>query len=224
MIFYFSLVKKSQSAVLTIDNEDASQELQSSSEQLEKSLKALGLYLTKTKSATASVRMEAAKELIDSLSSELGDLESALNAFELKPQPGDSKEKASANLRSAANNIEANIDKIKAAAANRNTDVLNDVAIDLGYSLEDFISAVRELAATSNDPMEAKKFIDDAQVLLKTASSFLEETNKTGSDENLENLSIAGENVSQAIRKIIKETDESNESDEKLEEIKSNIN
>ena len=174
MIFYFSLVKKSQSAVLTIDNEDASQELQSSSEQLEKSLKALGLYLTKTKSATASVRMEAAKELIDSLSSELGDLESALNAFELKPQPGDSKEKASANLRSAANNIEANIDKIKAAAANRNTDVLNDVAIDLGYSLEDFISAVRELAATSNDPMEAKKLIDDAQVLMKTASNFLE--------------------------------------------------
>ena len=52
----------------------------------------------------------------------------------------------------------------------------------------------------------------------------MEETNKTGSDENLENLSIAGENVSQAIRNIIKETDGSNESDEKLEEIKSNIN
>ena len=212
----------------TIDNEDAKQEIISTSEQLEKSLKGLGLYLKKTKTATDSVRMEAANELINSLSSELDDLESALNAFEIKPNSGDSREKASANLKVAANSINANIEKIKAEAVNKNSDVLNDAAIDLGYSLEDFMSALKELAATTDDPMEAKKLIEDAKILMKNSSNVLEEIEKaklSNFDENsLKDLVTAGEGVLESVSSIIKDSEETMESDDKIEEMKANNN
>ena len=172
--------------------------------------------------------MEAANELINSLSSELDDLESALNAFEIKPNSGDSREKASANLKVAANSINANIEKIKAEAVNKNSDVLNDAAIDLGYSLEDFMSALKELAATTDDPMEAKKLIEDAKILMKNSSNVLEEIEKaklSNFDENsLKDLVTAGEGVLESVSSIIKDSEETMESDDKIEEMKANNN
>ena len=68
--------------------------------------------------------------------------------------------------------------KLRLVLQKKRPDVLNDAKVDLGYGLEEFMSAVRELAATSNDPIEAKKLIDDTKVLIKTASSFLKKTAK----------------------------------------------
>ena len=205
-----------------VDNADAKKELALSTELLDKSLKGLGNHLKKTKQATTSIQIEAARELIDSLSTELDDLNTALDAFELKPKPGDSRQNAVVNLKMSAENIKSNVGKLSSYASTNRQDLLNNAGINLAYGLEDFMNAVQELASTSNDPSEAKQIIEASKLILKDSSNILEMANTNVDGSKKENdIHQFVENIEKGLADMVQNLQES--SDENLESIDANI-
>ena len=189
-----NLMKKSQSAYKNVENKEASHELKTTSSQLAKSLKELAAILEKNK--VTAPRMNAAKELLDSLGGELDDFENALNKNQLKPEVGFTKEGANLKLNSASKNILSLIKKINEAKEKGNKDAVQNLSKELSSELDALISAVKEISASSGDTDETRKLIENAKHILATAMLLLEDLNNDG------NSGESGAKLAEAIKKM----------------------
>ena len=124
------------------------------------SLNALEANVDKSESSLVTLDTEAAAELIRSLQSELKEMKEQAANSNLKPQNGDSIEKATSQLSKSAKSVRFAVDKCFNAALEGKRDDLNEAANETAKELKDFKKAVRGFAANASDKDKQEFIID----------------------------------------------------------------
>ena len=130
-------------------------------------LNALEANVDKSESSLVTLDTEAAAELIRSLQSELKEIKEQAAITDLKPQTGDSVEKATSHLSKSAKSVRFAVDKCFDAALEGNRDKLNEAANATVKELKDFKRAVRGFAANASDKGKQDYILDQGMIAME---------------------------------------------------------
>ena len=164
-------------------------------------LNALEANVDKSESSLVTLDTEAAAELIRSLQSELKEIKEQAANTDLKPQTGDSVEKATSHLSKSAKSVRFAVDKCFNAALEGNRDKLNEAANATVKELKDFKRAVRGFAANASDKAKQDYILDQGMIAMESAANLVSGAHQLVLNPANPN---ASQNLSRASSKIAK--------------------
>lgn len=214
-IYYFAklffqpathFVQSSRSVLSTLDDQSISQQLSSTSQQLHSDLGDLRGAISRAKPACQGLGLDAAAELIASLSEELEEFEKALNSHSLRPLPGDNAESCAYQLSTTSKDVNNGIAQLLSAASQGNEVYTAQAARETAHNLRYLTNAVRGVAATANSEETQKGILYSAQDIMQHSSELIEEAKRTLQSPQggiSPALAAAAKNVSNAIGKTV---------------------
>lgn len=114
--------------------------------------------------------------MIESLKDELDEFERALNAHALRPLPGETPERSAYQLNTSSKAVNQGLAQLLGAASQGNEMYTAQAARETAHGLRALTSAVRGVAATSENPETQKNIIHSAQDVIKHSVRLVEET------------------------------------------------
>jgi len=165
------LVSQAHNLVLNPENPNASQSLSMASSKIVKALNATLL-------SNPDMVVMASNKLATSLEDELEEFKAAINAFNVKPIPGQTREIVSTRLNHANKAVENNVTDLVNAALKADRDMTNKATKDTALSLEDYKNAAKDVATLINDQEIQNKIVTQAQLVIgRSGNLFLEAQN-----------------------------------------------
>ena len=165
------LVSQAHRVVLNPANPNATQSLSLASTKVTKALNATLL-------ANPDMVVMASNKLTKSLADELEDFRAAINAFKVKPIPGQTLEIVSNGLKHANKAVEDNVTDLLNAALKADRDLTNRATKETALSLEDYKNAAKDVATIINDQEIQNKIVSQAQQIIgRSGNLFLEAQN-----------------------------------------------
>ncbi|CAB4054720.1 TLN [Lepeophtheirus salmonis] len=158
------LLESTKSTLPTINNESSILQLSNSSKQLNGAVKDLRTCITKAHQVCGSLEIEASRDVITFLTSELEEFRVSAKRFDLRPLPGETTQNASFKLNTACKSVGSTVAQLITAASEGNQDITNRAARETANALRDYTAAVRVVAASTDDPPRQNRIIDNAQL------------------------------------------------------------
>ncbi|CAG2163728.1 unnamed protein product [Oppiella nova] len=171
------LVFTSKSVIPTVTDQSSNIQLTQSSQQLAQALTDLQLNLSKAQDAcSSSMEIDAAIESIRELDKELAECRKAAINYYLKPLPGENLEYCSSQLNTTCKSVGSSMAQLLTAASQGNENFTGHAGRDVSNALKNLTSAVRGVAATSNERDVQMRVIDNARDVLEKSILLFEET------------------------------------------------
>lgn len=164
-----------QGVLPTLDDHIISNQLSSSTQQLNNDLSDLRGAISRAKPACQGLGFEAAAQIIESLQDELNEFEKAVNAHNLRPLPGDTSEKGIEQLGASSKLVNQGVAQLLSAASQGNEMYTSQAARDTAQSLRSFSGAIRAIAATSNNNDTQKNLLHSGQDVLTHSARLIRE-------------------------------------------------
>lgn len=172
-------VQSSRSVLPTLDDHSVTEQLSTTSHKLNTDLTELRNALSRAKPACQGLGIDAAQQLIAELQDELDEFERAVNAHSLRPLPGDSAERGAQQLAASSKLVNQGVAQLLSAAAQGNEMYTSQASRDTAQSLRNLTSAVRSVAATTDNVDVQKRIIYSGRDVLDHSSKLLDEARQS---------------------------------------------
>ncbi|XP_065576606.1 talin-1-like isoform X2 [Artemia franciscana] len=176
------LVQVAKAAVPTVTDSASSMQLSSKTKAFAESLGELQTAAAKARDACGPLELESALDTIAMLSEELDEFQRAVDAFNLKPLPGDNAENAALQLSSATKSVGSSVAQLLTAASQGDAKYTGIAASGTASALRDLTQATRAVASTTNDREAQYRAIENAQSTVGLAYKVIEESRVLLSD------------------------------------------
>ena len=168
------MVAAAKTALPTVDDPSSSMQLSNSSKQFAQALTDLRTTVTKARDSCGPLELDSALDLLYSLKDELDAFTQAVDAFQLKPLPGETAEGSAQQLAATSKSVGSTMAQLLTAVSQGDENYTGMAARSTAVSLQDFTDAVRGVAATSDQPDVQHMIINSAkQVVVQVIFSFL---------------------------------------------------
>ena len=157
------MVASAKTALPTVDDPSSSMQLSNSSKQFSQALTDLRTAVTKARDSCGPLELDSALDMLYSLKDELDAFDRAVDAFELKPLPGETPEGTAQQLAATSKAVGSTMAQLLTAVSQGNENYTGMAARSTAVALQDFTDAVRGVAATSDQPEVQHKIINSAK-------------------------------------------------------------
>uniref|UniRef100_A0A0K2U6E5 Talin-2 n=1 Tax=Lepeophtheirus salmonis TaxID=72036 RepID=A0A0K2U6E5_LEPSM len=217
------LLESTKSTLPTINNESSILQLSNSSKQLNGAVKDLRTCITKAHQVCGSLEIEASRDVITFLTSELEEFRVSAKRFDLRPLPGETTQNASFKLNTACKSVGSTVAQLITAASEGNQDITNRAARETANALRDYTAAVRVVAASTDDPPRQNRIIDNAQLVMAKSAKLVLEAQRAMQNPSdrmkHERLSNAGKEITVALNNTVSNLPGQEEISETIDEI-----
>ncbi|XP_015597713.1 talin-1 isoform X2 [Cephus cinctus] len=202
-----AVVKATRAVLPTVTDQSSAMQLNTTSQHLGSSLADLRSAVTRAREACGGLELDAAEELINSLKDELGEFYRAVEAASLRPLPGETTESAALQVGITSKNVGFAMAQLLSAAKQGNENYTGSAARETASALKDLTSAVRGVAATSNQPETQKKVLMTADDVILRSLYLVKEARRAlknpDNPENEANLAAVAKDVSSSLNKCV---------------------
>ncbi|XP_051170651.1 talin-1 isoform X3 [Leptopilina boulardi] len=202
-----SVVKAARAVLPTVTDQSSAMQLNNSSQQLGTSLGDLRSAVTRAREACGGLELDAAEELIITLKEELIEFYKAVETTSLRPLPGETTESTALRLGTTSKNVGVSMAQLLSAAKQGNENYTGSAARETASSLKDLTSAVRGVAATSNQPETQKMVLMTADDVIEKSLKLVTESRQVlKNPENPHNeahLAKVAKEVSYSLNKCV---------------------
>ncbi len=157
------MVAAVKTALPTVNDPSSSMQLSNSSKQFSQALTDLRTSVTKARDSCGPLELDSALDMLYALREELDAFSRAVDAYELKPLPGETAEGTAQQLSATSKAVGSNMAQLMTAVSQGDEKYTGMAARSTAVALQDFTDAVRGVAATSDQPAEQHKIIDGAK-------------------------------------------------------------
>lgn len=160
------MVAAAKTALPTVNDPSSSMQLSNSSKQFSQALTDLRTAVTKARESCGPLELDSALDMLYGLQDELSSYSRAADAFELKPLPGETAESASQQLSGTSKAVGSNMAQLMTAVNQGDEKYTGMAARSTAVALQEFTHAVRGVAATSDQPEQQHKIINNARYVV----------------------------------------------------------
>lgn len=199
-------MQSARSALPTIKDQAITEQLSTTSQTFSTDISELQSAISRAKPACQGLGLEAAAQLIDGLKEELEEFERAVEANKLRPLPGDSLEQGTQQLGSSSKGVNQGVAQLLTAASQGNEIYVAQAARDTAQNLRSLTSAVRSVAATSQNKDTQKGVIHAGQDVMLHSAKLVEEAQRSLQSQSggvTPGLSTAAKDVSAALTRTV---------------------
>lgn len=157
------MVAAVKTALPTVNDNSSSMQLNNSSKQFSQALTDLRTAVTKARDSCGPLELDSALDMLYALKDELDAYSRAVDAFELKPLPGETAEGTAQQLSATSKAVGSNMAQLLTAVSQGDEKHTGMAARSTAVALQDFTDAVRGVAATSDQPEQQHKIINGAK-------------------------------------------------------------
>lgn len=157
------MVAATKTALPTVTDPSSSMQLSNSSKQFAQALADLRTAVTKARDTCGPLELDSALDMLYALREELDAFSGAVDAFELKPLPGETAESAAQQLSATSKAVGSNMAQLLTAVNQGDEKHAGMAARSTAVALQDFTDAVRGVAATTDKQDDQHRIIDGAK-------------------------------------------------------------
>ena len=194
-----------KTALPTVNDPSSSMQLNNSSKQFSQALTDLRTAVTKARDTCGPLELDSALDMLYGLKEELDAFSRAVDAFELKPLPGETPEGTAQQFSATSKAVGSNMAQLLTAVNQGDEKYTGMAARSTAVALQDFTDAVRGVAATSDQPDQQHKIINSAKEVVDQAITMIEEARSASTNPqdvaNQQRLTQVARDVSQALSK-----------------------
>ena len=176
-------VQSSRAVLPTVTDESVSKQLSETTQQLNTDLTELRSAISRAKPACQGLGLDVASQLIEDLQEELKEFERAVKNHSLRPLPGDNAETASQQLGYTSKLVNQGIAQLLSATSQGNEMYTSQAARDTAQNLKNLTSAVRAVAATSDDVDSQLDIIDAGKYVVIHSARLIKEAQRCLQDQ-----------------------------------------
>ncbi|XP_043467434.1 talin-1 isoform X2 [Leptopilina heterotoma] len=202
-----AVVKAARAVLPTVTDQSSAMQLNNSSQQLGTSLGDLRSAVTRAREACGGLELDAAEELIITLKEELVEFYKAVETTSLRPLPGETTESTALRLGSTSKHVGVSMAQLLSAAKQGNENYTGSAARETASSLKELTSAVRGVAATSNQPETQKMVLMTADDVVEKSLKLVTEARRVlkspESPHNEAHLAHVAKEVSYSLNKCV---------------------
>lgn len=201
------MISSSKSAIPMISDQSSSMQLSNASKQMAYALAELRLAIGKAQDSCSNHEINNSLDIIRSLNSELEAFRKAALSAELKPLPGEMSESCALQVGATCKTVGSSMAQLLTAASQNNENYTGIAAKDTAKALKVLTSAVRGVAATSDNLDVQLKVIDNAHDVMDKSIQLIEEAQRAiqnpGNPENQQRLTQVAKSVSTALNNCV---------------------
>lgn len=155
--------------------------------------------------ACGGLELDAAEEMIVSLKEEISEFYRAVETTSLKPLPGETAESTALRLGSTSKSVGFAMAQLLSAAKQSNENYTGSAARETASALQDLTSAVRGVAATTNQQETQKRVLMTADDVILKSLRLVKEARYALSnpDSNEADLATVAKEVSYSLDKCV---------------------
>ena len=201
------MVAAAKTALPTVNDPSSSMQLSNSSKQFAQALTDLRTSVTKARDTCGPLELDSALDMLYALREELDAFSRAVDAYELKPLPGETAEGTAQQLSATSKAVGSNMAQLMTAVAQGDEKYTGMAARSTAVALQDFTDAVRGVAATSDQPDQQHTIINSAKDVVSQAITMVEEARSASTNpqdvSHQQRLTQVARDVSQALSKCV---------------------
>ncbi|BFZ14072.1 hypothetical protein BsWGS_17114 [Bradybaena similaris] len=201
------LISASTAAAPTVSDQSVALNLHNAAKNMSNAIAELRSAASRAQEACTSLEIDSALDQLADLDQDLTDIKHAALTGRLTRLPGETAEQCSSQLGTISKTVGASMAQLLTAAAQGNEDYVGIAARDTVNALKILVSAVRGVAATTDDKQVQQEIIDNARDVIRQSIRLLEEAKYAMDDprnpENQQRLSQVAKSVSHALNNCI---------------------
>ncbi|ESO89699.1 hypothetical protein LOTGIDRAFT_218488 [Lottia gigantea] len=201
------LMAQANSAAPTVTDQSSVLTLNNNIKAMATALAELRTSAAKAAEACHSLEVDSALDQLHALDKELDDVQRSAESGNLLPLPGETAESAALQLGATSKTVASSMSQLLTAAAQGNEDYVGIASRDTANALKVLTSAVRGVAATTNDQQIQRNIIGSAHDVMDKSIRLLEEAKSAlenpNSPENSQRLTQVAKSVATALSNCI---------------------
>ncbi|XP_041355718.1 talin-1-like [Gigantopelta aegis] len=201
------LIAAANAAAPTISNQSAVLTLNNNVKVMSTALAELRAASAKAQEVCGTLEVDSAVDQVQNLDRELEEIRREAREGRLVPIPGETPESSGLKLSTTSKTVGSSMAQLLTAAAQGNEDYVGIAARDTANALKELTSAVRGVAATSQDQEVRQAIISSAHEVLIQSIRLLDEAKKAMGDpsnpENQQRLTQVAKSVSVALNNCV---------------------
>ncbi|KAH9509677.1 Talin-2, partial [Bulinus truncatus] len=201
------LIGASNAAAPTVSDQAAAMNLHNAVKFMSSAVAELRSAASKAQEACTSLEIDSALDQLGDLEQDLVDIKQAAMTGRLTRLPGETAETCATQLGTTSKTVGSSMAQLLTAAAQGNEDYVGIAARDTVNALKVLVSAVRGVAATTEDKQIQQNIIDNARDVINQSIRLLDEAkyamNDPSNPENQQRLSQVAKSVSNALNNCV---------------------
>lgn len=202
-----AVVKAARAVLPTVTDQATAMQLNNNAQQLGSALADLRSAVTRAREAHGGLELDAAEELITSLKIELTEFYHAVEVSSLRPLPGETSESTALQLGSSSKSVGFAMAQLLSASKQGNENYTGSAARETANALKELTSAVRGVAATTDQPETQKRVLMTADDVILKSLYLVQEARlalkSPDNPDNEANLAAVAKEVSWSLDKCV---------------------
>ena len=182
------LLKTGKSASSGLQDKQVKSQLQSASSAFKSALKDLIEHMKIVEAVGGSMKIDATRELVKNLNSEIDDLQTMISGLDFKPNQTKEATASLSKLIAAKNCVEEKLKKIEELIEKGEVNEVQTMIAELGDDFASLVDAVKDYAMSSDNKEDSLNLISSARKIVANFDRYLStvSTLRTDDENNME--------------------------------------